>query len=208
MPALDPDRYPGLSLESFLDQVASPSPAPGGGSVAAVATALAAGLCSMAARKSPRFPGGAAATADARRQQALSLASRDALAYGRVLEAQRAVGAFGSVEPAVENPLLTAALGAAADVPLELAGVAAEIAALARDLVVSGNPNLAGDSLTAALLAAAAAGAAADLVAINLAGMPEAVAGDRVERASTFAAQAGSAAGRARAAAREGVRQP
>jgi formiminotetrahydrofolate cyclodeaminase len=44
--------YLNLSLGEFLDRVASGGPAPGGGSVAAVAVALAAGLSGMAARLS------------------------------------------------------------------------------------------------------------------------------------------------------------
>ncbi len=38
-----------MSISSFLDKVASDSPLPGGGGVAALAAALAAGLCEMVA---------------------------------------------------------------------------------------------------------------------------------------------------------------
>jgi methenyltetrahydrofolate cyclohydrolase len=44
--------YLDLPLGEFLDRVASDSPAPGGGSAAAIAVALAAGLAGMAARLS------------------------------------------------------------------------------------------------------------------------------------------------------------
>ena len=45
-------EYLDLPLKAFLDLVASGGPAPGGGSVAAIAVALAAGLSGMAARLS------------------------------------------------------------------------------------------------------------------------------------------------------------
>jgi formiminotetrahydrofolate cyclodeaminase len=205
MPAPDPGEYRGLSLAAFLDEVAAATPAPGGGSVVAVAAALAAALCSMAARKSPGVPGGSAAmaeTADARRLRALTLASEDAAAYARVLAAKRAGTNVEEVELAPGLPLLEEALSAAADVPMELAGIAAEIAGVASDLVAGGNINLVGDSLAAALLASGAAEAAAALVAINLAGEGGGPTGEgRAARASELAADAEAAAGRARAAA-------
>ena len=52
--------------------------------------------------------------------------------------------------------------------PLAIAKVAAELAELAAETVRSGNVNLAGDAITAALIAEAAAQAAARLVIINL----------------------------------------
>lgn len=212
MPAVDPGAYPGLSLKAFLDQVAAPTPAPAGGSVAAVATGLAAALCSLALRKSPAFPGDTVAllhTAEAARARALLLASDDAVAYARVLDAQKRAAALEAVEPALEVPLLATALRAAADVPMELAGIAAEIAGIGGELVAGGNLNLVGDSLAAALLAAGAAEAAAALVAINLGGGSGAASGDRlVEQAAVLAREAASAASRARAAAKERLGEP
>jgi formiminotetrahydrofolate cyclodeaminase len=211
MPAIDPGEYPGLSLEALLDEVASPAPAPAGGSVAAVATALAAALCSMALRKSPAFPGDARGllhSAEARRARALSLASEDAVAYKRVLDAQKLAAALEKVEPALETPLLATALRAAADVPFELVGIAAEVAGIAGELVAGGNPNLVGDSLTAALLAAAAAEAAAGLVAIDLDNRSTGSPGeDLVERAAVLAGQAAWAAAAARSSAQARLSQ-
>jgi len=211
MPEVHPGQYPGLPLEVFLDQVAAPTPAPAGGSVAAVSTALAAALCSLAARRSPDLPGDAAAVrraAEARRARALALASEDASAYGRVLHAQKVVAAIEGVEPALEVPLLGTALSAAADVPLELAGIAAEITAIAGELVAGGSLSLVGDSLTAALLAAAAAEAAAALVAINLGGGTEGKSDDRVRQAAVLATQAAADAAGAREAAKARLREP
>src|SRR3712207_8271454 len=65
-------EYLDLPLGTFLDLVASGNPAPGGGSVAAVAVALAAGLSGMAARLSAgqlADADGLAASADAARRR-------------------------------------------------------------------------------------------------------------------------------------------
>ena len=60
------------------------------------------------------------------------------------------------------------ALSDAANPPLEIARVAADVAGLASDLAATGNRSLEGDANTAAELAAAARRAAARLVEINL----------------------------------------
>ena len=67
---------------------------------------------------------------------------------------------------------LAAALSRAADVPVGIIALAAELAGSAAVLAASGNPNLRGDAQSAALLAQAAASSAARLVAINLADAP------------------------------------
>ena len=92
------------------------------------------------------------------RARALALAEEDAAAYGPVLAA-----------PDAETR--AAALSAAAEPPLEIAELAAEIRDLARELAVRGRPSLRGDALAGAECADAAARAAARLVEINLAGM-------------------------------------
>src|SRR5918997_5676355 len=91
-PENTPSEYLDLPLGEFLDLVASGNPAPGGGSVAAVAVALAAGLSGMAARLSadqlaeaPRL----ADRADVSRRRVAPLAWADAESYGRVLDALR-----------------------------------------------------------------------------------------------------------------------
>jgi formiminotetrahydrofolate cyclodeaminase len=154
-----------LPLGEFLDRVASDSPAPGGGSVAAVAVALAAGLAGMAARLSTGQLYDAselADQADASRRRVAPLARADAQSYGRVLEAYR--------EPDSEarTARVEDALSAAADVPLAVAETGNEVVGIASRLVEGGNPNLRGDALAAVLLASAGVRAASALVAINL----------------------------------------
>jgi formiminotetrahydrofolate cyclodeaminase len=190
------------SVEEFLSQplgllledVASERPAPGGGSVAALAVALAAGLTAMAARLSVGRWESAAATveqADALRAHAAPLAPADARAYEEVLAAFRLPK---HLEPVVREAAAESALGRAADVPLEIARTAAGVAVLAADAAEHGNPNLRGDATAGALLAAAAARAAATLVEINLAASPT---DERIERAQTHVLAAADAADRA-----------
>lgn len=164
-------------LEELLDRVASEESVPAGGSVAAIAVALAAGLVAKAARLSPEWPGAAEVVeqAEALRSLVTPLAQADADAYTKVLEALR------------RKDDVAGALSGAADVPLAIARAAAEVAMLAASAAVQGNTRLRGDAVVAAELAAAGARGAAELVAINLAGRDD---DHRVRLASELAASA------------------
>jgi formiminotetrahydrofolate cyclodeaminase len=160
--------YLDLSLREFLDLVASGEPAPGGGSVAAVAVALAAGLAGMAARLSTGQLAEATALADradASRRRVAPLARADAESYRRVLEAYRLPH---KPDSETRSERLRDALSGAADVPLAVAEVGTEVAGIAVRLVEKGNPNLEGDARTAVLLVEAGVRAAAALAEINL----------------------------------------
>jgi formiminotetrahydrofolate cyclodeaminase len=153
-------------LHSFLDQLAARTPAPGGGGAAAITAAMAAGLVAMAARFSEaRLPGAGdlAERADELRRQAAGLAEEDARAYAAVLEARR-----GSGDDAQRRARVGEALRGAAVVPLQIAELGAQAAELAVRVTEAGNPNLRGDAVTGALLAAASARSAACLVDINV----------------------------------------
>jgi formiminotetrahydrofolate cyclodeaminase len=158
-------EYLDLPLGAFLDLVASDNPAPGGGSVAAVAVALAAGLSGMAARLSVgqlADAEGLADRADVAMRRVAPLARIDAESYGRVLDAYR--------EPDSETrrERVSDALSGATDVPLAVAEIGNEVAGIAARLVEEGNPNLEGDAIAALLLAEAGVRAATVLVEINL----------------------------------------
>ncbi len=160
--------YLDLSLGEFLDRVASGGPAPGGGSVAAVAVALAAALSGMSARLSADQLADApelADRADASRDRVAPLARADAASYGRVLDAYHLPR---EPDPETRTERIRDALSGAADVPLAIAEVGNEVAAIAARLVEEGNPNLEGDAMTAVLLAEAGVRAAAALAEINL----------------------------------------
>jgi formiminotetrahydrofolate cyclodeaminase len=181
-------------LQSFLDAIAAETPAPGGGSIAAVVTEMAAALAAMAARFSREHwegASGAVAQAEALRVRATPLAQQDAEAYEAVLTAMRMPK---DLEPEVRNALIGETLSRAAHVPLRIAEAAADVAGLAAEIAVEGNPNLRGDAAAAALLSEAAARVAANLVEINLATTEE---DERIGRARALAAAAAAAAERA-----------
>lgn len=159
--------YAELPLGRFLDMVASHEPAPGGGASAAVAVALAAALSSMAARFSTEHLAEAemiVSKVEELRSQAMPLAQADAAAYGRVLESYR----IPRDEEEKRRRKIREALSEAANVPLSIAEVGAEVAGTAARLAEEGNPNLRGDAVTATVLAGAGVRAAATLVEINV----------------------------------------
>ncbi len=175
-------------VRGFLDQLAARTPTPGGGGAAAVTGAMAAGLVAMAARFSAtRLPGAGelADQADELRRRLAQLADMDARAYAAVL--------------AAHGPERQQALLGAAMIPLEMAALGAKVAGLAVQVTEGGNPNLRGDALTGAVLAAASARSAARLVEINvgLGGLDP----DLSRRAAAFA---GNAADQALSAERAG----
>jgi formiminotetrahydrofolate cyclodeaminase len=159
-------------VRDFLDQLAARTPAPGGGGAAAITGAMAAGLVAMAARFSARqLPGAGevADQADKLRLMAAQLADMDARAYATVLDVFRRRGdADQGWEAQGWEAQRREALLAAAHVPLEIAGIGARVARLAVRVAEAGNPNLRGDAVTGALLAAASARSAASLVDINV----------------------------------------
>jgi formiminotetrahydrofolate cyclodeaminase len=168
-------------VERFLDRLASADPAPAGGSVAAVAVAMAAGLVSKAARLAHEWPKASdiVERAEALRSRMATLALADVDAYAKVIEALRLPSTSPSRAVEVE-----AALSGAADVPLAVAEAAAEVAMLAALVAQEGNDRLRGDAVMAGELAEAAARGAAELVTINLDGRDD----PRVRRAKDLAA--------------------
>lgn len=185
--------YLGVSLGEFLDLVASDAPAPGGGSVAAVAVALAAGLSGMAARLSVHQLAdapGLAARSDTLRRRVAPLAAADAESYGRVLDAYR------EPDPAAREARVRDALAGAADVPLAVAEIGNDVVGIAARLAEEGNPNLGGDAMTAVLLADAGVRAAAALAGINLSSAN--MRDDRLGRANELVEKSAATVRRAR----------
>ena len=188
-------------VRGFLDQLAARTPTPGGGGAAAVTGAMAAGLVAMAARFSAtRLPGAGelADQADELRRRLAQLAEEDAQAYAAVLETLRLPRDASEREVQRQEALLGAAL-----VPLEIARIGARVALMAARLAETGNPNLRGDAVTGAVLAAASARSAASLVDINveLGGLDPGLS----QRAAQAAADAGDAGDAARRASVAGL---
>jgi formiminotetrahydrofolate cyclodeaminase len=163
------DRLTALPLRELLARLAAETPAPGGGSAAAVACAVAAALAEMCAAFS-RLPDAPAVRARAGelRERALELAERDLTSYPPVLEALRRP-ADDPERPAA----VRAALSAASEVPMETSRVAAEVATLAAGLTKGAGIHLVGDATTATVVAESACAAAAVLLELNLKGFED-----------------------------------
>jgi formiminotetrahydrofolate cyclodeaminase len=191
-----PSSFLDLTASKLLDELGGPVP-PGGGSAVAFTVAMSAAVVRMAARASAESwdaASGIAAQADALRDRAAPLAQLDADAYDRALAIRDGVVAL---PPEKRDWEIGKAFLAAGELPLEIARVAADVAALALEVATSCEPRVRPDAVVAATLAAASARAAVSLVGANL----TAVEGDvRVAEAEDLAATAEHAAALARRA--------
>jgi formiminotetrahydrofolate cyclodeaminase len=165
------------------DVLAEPGPGPAGGSAAAIATTMAAGLVRLVARVSHDWEEapGIAAQAAALGDRSLALADEDHLAYAHAVEQLRAPDRDAS---------LGRALLRAAEVPLRISEAAADVAALAALAAREGAETVRGDAWAAATLAEAASTAAARLVHVNLATRPDDGLSQRADAAARAAAAA------------------
>jgi formiminotetrahydrofolate cyclodeaminase len=143
---------------------------PAGGSATAAAVAIAASLLEKAAFLSLTHWSGAAGAGESAhglRLRAEELLEEDAHAYLAFVEAMReSKGLSGEEREKVIGP----ARAKTVDVPLAIVRSAVKVVDIAATLATHGNPNLRADAMVAATLAAAAAEAGADLIAVNLSG--------------------------------------
>jgi formiminotetrahydrofolate cyclodeaminase len=146
----------------------------------------------MAARLSPGSwadAAGVAAQAEALRERAVQLVDEDAEAYRLALEARAA--ADEAAKPAQRDWTLGQITAAAAEPPLALVRLAADLTELCAAAAARVEPRVHADVTAAAALAAAVARGARALVAANL----TALQGDaRVEEADRLVAAAETAA--------------
>ncbi|HET9121539.1 MAG TPA: cyclodeaminase/cyclohydrolase family protein [Solirubrobacterales bacterium] len=167
------------------------------GPVAALVVALAAGVVREAARRSDGEwdeASGASAQAGALRNHAVRLAREDLDAHVAASGALRAALERGEGRTAGDAPLAPA-LARAADLPLEIAEVAVDLAELAALTAEHGTSDLRADAAGAAQLAAGAVAAAEHLIAVNLATGP---GDERVARVGQLRVAADAASDRAR----------
>ncbi len=164
----------GLSLPALLEELAAPREVPGAGSALGVALATAAAVVQMAARLSPESWSdavGVAAQAESLRDRATKLVDDDAEAYRQALEARAAAGDTGRQEQ--RDWALGRVTAAAAEPPLALARLAADLAELCAAAGQRVEPRVHADVAAAAALAAAVARGARELVAVNLTALPD-----------------------------------
>jgi len=170
-----------LSVASFIDEVSSDSPAPGGGSVAALAGSLAAALSAMVANLTVGKKGyetvwdamsGMAVRAQAVKSALVRAVDADTNAFNAVMDAMK-LPKSTSEEKAARDAALQVGYKSAIEVPLATAEACVEALELAL-LAVEGNRNSASDAGVAALMARAGVHGAALNVLINLGSVTDA----------------------------------
>jgi len=168
-------------MQAYLDRLASNSPTPGGGSVAALVGALAAALGSMVANFTVGKEKFAAVEADVRRllagceevrAQLQALTQADMDEYAKVSAAYGMPRATDE-EKAARTAAIQRALKDAAQVPLGAVVACHKVLSLNHELVDKGNPNLISDVGVSVALALAALECAALNVEINLASIKD-----------------------------------
>jgi glutamate formiminotransferase/formiminotetrahydrofolate cyclodeaminase len=158
--------------EPFIEQLAAPTATPGGGSAAAAAGAMAAGLAHMVAAMSrgkkayvqyEQQLSTAIARLSVLREEFKASIDADAASYDAVMKAYKEARQSPDAD-AIINP----ALRQATSVPLHVAERAREVAQLGEQLKPITNPNMKSDLITAVALARAAIEGALANVEINL----------------------------------------
>ncbi len=172
-----PARLAALSVREFLDTLADESPAPGGGSVSALAASMAAGLASMVALLSHTKKGfeskhEALDRIAVRGQQLkdllLAAVDADTAAFERLLEALR----LSKDDPARDTAIADATVGAT-EIPLGVLEACPEVIELCREIGRIGLQASLSDAGVGVQMARAAAAGAYQNVAINLAGLAD-----------------------------------
>ncbi len=171
---------------SFIDELAAPTPTPGGGSAAAYSAAMGAGLVSMVAsltigkKKYAEVEAQMQAIrvhAEKLREELTNAVDDDASAFEAVMGAfhlpkdtpEQGAARTASIQSATLN---------AAHVPLHVAEDAVKVMELALRCVESGNLNAISDAASAAAMARAGLTAAGYNVRINVAALPDPSAGE------------------------------
>jgi formiminotetrahydrofolate cyclodeaminase len=163
-------------VNAFLDALASSSPAPGGGSVAALAGALGSALTSMVCNLTIGKKKYAEVQDDMKRILAQSedlrvkfaaLIDKDTQAFSKVMET---FSLPKETEPqiALRRVAINEATKEAALVPLEVMKHCIDAMALAQEVAANGNPNSISDAAVSALMLNAACESAALNVKLNL----------------------------------------
>jgi formiminotetrahydrofolate cyclodeaminase len=155
-----------LPAEVFLDQLASGTPAPGGGAAAALTGAAGAALVGMVCRVTAARSSASAMVAEAQRDadelraHLVALIGEDASAVGAMLAAHRA-------RDPQEAAALPGAVRRATEVPLEIARASRQVLGLADQVAAHARPSALPDLGVAGMLASAALEASGLLARVN-----------------------------------------
>jgi len=165
-----------MRLRDFVDELSSDSPAPGGGSVAALAGALSSALSSMVCNLTIGKEKYKDVEHDMERildrvedmkRRFMDLIDRDTEAFNKVMEALK-LPKETDEEKRIRKEKIQDALKGAALVPLETARMCAEMIELCKEVAEKGNKNSITDVGVAAIMARAGLESAILNVKINL----------------------------------------
>lgn len=168
-------------ISAFLDALASNAPVPGGGSVAALAGAMAAGLVSMVCALTigkkqyaeiEAEVRGLHARAEALRQELQQLAARDIEVFGRLSAAYK-LPRTTEADAATRQAAIQEVTRQATEVPLRIAQAAVGIIPLCTALAPRVGRLIVSDIGVAAVLARATVQSAILNIEINLAGLED-----------------------------------
>ena len=163
------------SLQVFLDELASKTPTPGGGSAAAIMGSMGAALVGMVCNLTINKKAyeavdvemrGALQQAEALRAQLTDMMRRDIEAFDLVMAAY-GLPKDTEVEKTRRSLAIQSALKVATEVPLACARASADVIALSRIVAEKGNKNVVSDAGVAVLAAYAALKASALSVRVN-----------------------------------------
>ncbi len=175
-----------LSLSGFSEELASDSPAPGGGSAAAYAGALAASLGTMVANLSAHKRGWEARhpffvdwalKGQEGRKKLLQLVDEDTLAFNSLMEAFR-MPKETDADKQARTAAIQKATMRAIDSPLNTMRAAFDLFPLLDAMTREGNPNSVSDAGVGAVCALAAVEGGYMNVMINLSGLKDKQAGE------------------------------
>lgn len=164
------------SVHEFAEVVASNSPVPGGGSIAALCGALSAALAEMVANLTTGKKKYIEVESEMNeiknkamvlRSKLLDDIERDSYAYNKVMEAYK-MPKEDDEQKILRNKAIEESAKIAAEVPLDVAQTSFKILPLAEAVVARGNSNAVTDGLVAAMLARTAVLSALLNVRINL----------------------------------------
>lgn len=206
----------GMTLAGFADELSSDSPAPGGGSVAAYAGALAAGLAAMVANLShpkrgfeARQPAleRVAVRGQELKDRLLAAVDADTAAFDQFLAAMR-MPKETPEERAARDAAMIVATVATIEIPLATLEACTEIVDLCLEIGEIGLQASLSDAGTGAAMARAAASGAYQNVCINLPGLSDRQAADALrQRADAAWSRTKELAARAEARFVDGLRE-
>jgi len=179
--AEEPGPLVGMTLAAFADELSADSPAPGGGSVAAYAGAMGAGLASMVANlthsklgweDSQEATEPIAIRAQALKDRLLAAVDADTAAFDAFLRALRMPKGTDEEKAARKQAMQKTTIGTI-EVPMTTLESCPDILELCLEVAKVGMPQSLSDAGTGAELARAAAAGAYQNVCINLPGLDD-----------------------------------